>query len=108
MAEVEKHAGDNITRILVGNKCDLESKRAVSTEEGQELADHYNVRFLETSAKDSKNVDRAFVLMTREIKNRVAVSQPKKTTEGPQSSSDSRLKLGASNSVKNPMRAGCC
>ena len=44
---------------------------------------HYNVRFLETSAKDSKNVDRAFVLMTREIKNRVTVSQPKKTTEGP-------------------------
>ena len=82
MAEVEKHAGDNITRILVGNKCDLESKRAVSTEEGQELADHYNVRFLETSAKDSKNVDRAFVLMTREIKNRVAVSQTKKTAEG--------------------------
>lgn len=82
MAEVEKYAGDNITRILVGNKCDLESKRAVSTEEGQELADHYNVRFLETSAKDSKNVDRAFVLMTREIKNRVAVSQTKKTAEG--------------------------
>jgi Ras-related protein Rab-1A len=24
MAEVEKHASDNISRILVGNKCDLE------------------------------------------------------------------------------------
>jgi GTPase SAR1 family protein len=34
MAEVEKHASDNISRILVGNKCDLESKRAVSFEEG--------------------------------------------------------------------------
>ena len=73
MAEVEKHASDNISRILVGNKCDLEDKRAVSTEEGQELADHYCVRFLETSAKDSKNVEQAFTLMTREIKNRVAV-----------------------------------
>ena len=73
MAEVEKHASDNISRILVGNKCDLEEKRAVSTEEGQELADHYCVRFLETSAKDSKNVEQAFTLMTREIKNRVAV-----------------------------------
>ena len=57
MAEVEKHASDNISRRLVGNKCDLESKRAVSFEEGQELADHYCVRFLETSAKDSKNVE---------------------------------------------------
>jgi len=82
MAEVEKYAGDNITRILVGNKCDLESRRAVSTEEGQELADHYNVRFLETSAKDSINVDAAFMLMTREIKNRVVVSQTNMTTEG--------------------------
>jgi len=25
MSEVEKHASDNISRILVGNKCDLES-----------------------------------------------------------------------------------
>jgi len=25
MAEVEKHASDNISRILVGNKCDLVS-----------------------------------------------------------------------------------
>jgi GTPase SAR1 family protein len=34
MKEVEKNASDNISRILVGNKCDLESKRAVTTEEG--------------------------------------------------------------------------
>ena len=71
MAEVEKHASDNISRILVGNKCDLEPQRSVSTEEGGEAADHYCVRFLETSAKDSKNVEQAFNLMTREIKNRV-------------------------------------
>ena len=85
MAEVEKHASDNISRILVGNKCDLESQRAVSFEEGQELADHYNVRFLETSAKDSKNVEQAFTLMTREIKTRVSVTEPKRndTTPGP-------------------------
>ena len=80
MQEVEKHASDNISRILVGNKSDLHEKRQVTTEEGQELADHYCVRFLETSAKDSKNVEQAFTLMTREIKNRVAVSQPKRQT----------------------------
>ena len=34
MGEVEKHASDNISRILVGNKCDLEDQRAVSFEEG--------------------------------------------------------------------------
>jgi GTPase SAR1 family protein len=73
MSEIEKNASDNISRILVGNKCDLESQRMVSFEEGQELADHYCVRFLETSAKDSKNVDQSFTLMTREIKTRVTI-----------------------------------
>jgi len=46
----------------------------VSFDEGKELADHYNVRFLETSAKDCKNVEEAFTMMTREIKSRVAIT----------------------------------
>ena len=52
----------------------------MSTEEGQELADHYCIRFLETSAKDSKNVEQAFTLMTREIKNRVAITKDESKT----------------------------
>jgi GTPase SAR1 family protein len=82
MNEVEKHASDNISRILVGNKSDMADARQVSTDEGKELAEHYNVRFLETSAKDCKNVEEAFIMMTREIKSRVAISQPKKTSTG--------------------------
>lgn len=80
MSEVEKHAADNISRILIGNKCDLEDKRDVSKEQGEEMAEHYGVRFLETSAKVSNNVEQAFTLMTREIKNRV---QPPKPSGGP-------------------------
>ena len=34
MSEIEKYTQDNITRILVGNKTDLENRRAVSFEEG--------------------------------------------------------------------------
>jgi Ras-related protein Rab-1A len=104
MGEVEKHAQDNISRILVGNKCDLEDQRAVSVEEGQELAEHFNVRFLETSAKDSKNVEQAFTLMTREIKNRVAVSQPKKQTDNPQNGA---AKLSGAKTVPQKKK-GCC
>ena len=43
--------------ILVGNKCDLEDERRVSTEEGRVLADEFGVSFIETSAKDNKNVE---------------------------------------------------
>lgn len=79
MQEAEKYSpNDNITRILVGNKSDLENKRAVSADEGQEMANHYGVRFLETSAKECKNVDQAFQLMTREIKSNVAVAAPRR------------------------------
>ena len=78
MNEVEKHASDNISRILVGNKSDMENNRQVTTDEGRELAEHYNVKFLETSAKDCKNVDEAFTMMTKEIKSRVQITQPKR------------------------------
>ena len=39
LAEVEKHASENVIKLLVGNKCDLESARAVTFEEGKEFAD---------------------------------------------------------------------
>jgi Ras-related protein Rab-1A len=78
MNEVEKHASDNISRILVGNKSDMVDARQVTSDEGKEIAEHFNVRFLETSAKDSKNVEEAFIMMTREIKSRVAITQPKR------------------------------
>ena len=68
MSEIEKFTQDNITRILVGTKIDLESQRAVSFEEGQEMANHYGVRFFETSAKDCRNVGTTFTAMIREIK----------------------------------------
>ena len=42
--------------VIVGNKCDLESERQVSMEEGVNLAlDHSNVKFYETSAKNKIN-----------------------------------------------------
>ena len=73
MQQVEENC-QNVSCILVGNKSDLTSKRAVTFDEGQELADHFMIRYVETSAKESKNVDSAFTMMTREIKNRVAIA----------------------------------
>ena len=68
------------------------------------MADHYCVRFLETSAKDSKNVEQAFTLMTREIKNRVAVTQPKKNDNTP----SGNVKVGGGSAVPQQKKDGCC
>ena len=51
-------------------------------QEAKELADHFNVRFLETSAKESVNVEEAFTLMTREIKGKVNVNPTRQRVEG--------------------------
>jgi len=54
--------------IVVGNKCDLESEREVSTEEGKQLARGFGCKFIETSAKSRINVDNAFYDIVREIR----------------------------------------
>lgn len=53
--------------VLVGNKCDLESSRQVSTLEGKELAKFFNCPFFETSAKERTNVDECFLALVKEI-----------------------------------------
>ena len=50
-------------KILVANKIDLEQERQVSWKEGEVLAKKYNIPFIEVSAKDGRNVDRAFEMM---------------------------------------------
>ena len=49
---------DSVDKIvIVGNKCDLESKRAVSTSDAQKFADENNFEFQETSAVLNKGID---------------------------------------------------
>lgn len=50
--------GKNIDVILVGNKTDLE--REVSEEEAKAVAQEYDVKYFETSAKEDTNVATAF------------------------------------------------
>ncbi|KAF8021616.1 hypothetical protein BT93_G1919 [Corymbia citriodora subsp. variegata] len=47
-------------RILVGNKVDKESERAVTREEGRDLAQRHRCSFLECSAKTRENVNQCF------------------------------------------------
>lgn len=48
---------EGVSKLLVGNKSDLAAKKVVSYEEGKELADSCNIRFIETSAKSAQNVE---------------------------------------------------
>jgi len=57
LEDARQHANANTTIMLIGNKSDLEAKRAVSTEEGEAFAKANGLFFMETSAKTSANVE---------------------------------------------------
>ncbi|TVU38979.1 hypothetical protein EJB05_12377, partial [Eragrostis curvula] len=59
LKDAEQLAPANLTVMLVGNKCDLSDRRAVSYE-GERFAAEHGLIFLESSAKTAKNVDEAF------------------------------------------------
>ena len=70
-SNVEQHATEGVNKILIGNKCDWEEKRAVSTDQGQALADELGIPFLEVSAKSNINVEKAFFSLASDIKKRI-------------------------------------
>ncbi|KAI4878757.1 hypothetical protein NFI96_028757 [Prochilodus magdalenae] len=63
-SHVQPHS---IVFLLVGHKCDLETQRQVSQQEAEKLAAAYGMRYVETSARDAINVERAFTELTRDI-----------------------------------------
>ena len=52
-----QHASSDVERLLIGNKCDWEAKRAVESERGEQLARSQGIPFMETSAKTNHNID---------------------------------------------------
>jgi len=70
LKEVKDHAPPNSVLMVVGNKCDLDS-RAVSTKQGKEFAQSKEALFLETSAKEDTNVTKAFLSLAETIKSRI-------------------------------------
>ena len=53
--------------ILIGNKCDLTSKRKISYQEGKNKASFYNSNFFEVSAKTKYNIRNVFNALTTSI-----------------------------------------
>eukprot|EP01096_Ripella_sp_DP13-Kostka_P016652 TRINITY_DN817_c0_g1_i1.p1 TRINITY_DN817_c0_g1~~TRINITY_DN817_c0_g1_i1.p1 ORF type:complete len:198 (+),score=79.14 TRINITY_DN817_c0_g1_i1:104-697(+) len=67
LEDCRRYSNHNIVIMLIGNKCDLESERAVSKEEGAAFAAKNGLTFLETSAKTSDNVEEAFTQSSQKI-----------------------------------------
>jgi len=83
-SNVEQHATEGVNKILIGNKCDWDDKRAVSTQQGQALADELGIPFMEVSAKTNHNINEAFFSLAGDIKKRIIDTQ---RNDAPQQSS---------------------
>ena len=60
ISELKNNGDSDISMILVGNKTDLESNRVVSLEEGKNKAKFNKMAFIETSALNGNNIEKAF------------------------------------------------
>jgi len=60
--------------------------QVISTERGEELAEKFNVRFLETSAKNNINISKAFSMLAKEAKRHTDPAPSSSPGEQPHSS----------------------
>ncbi|OAA46300.1 Small GTPase superfamily, Rab type [Metarhizium rileyi] len=58
--DVRAERGNDVIIVLVGNKTDLNEKREVTTQQGEDEAKRDNLMFMETSAKLGHNVKNLF------------------------------------------------
>lgn len=111
LEELRGHADKNIVIMLIGNKCDLGSLRAVPTEDAEEFAQRENLFFMETSALESTNVETCFLTILTEI---YRINAKKTLTVGDDPDGGSGLLKGSRIIVPNQemdgggKKGGCC
>lgn len=104
LIEIEKNATKNVFKVLIGNKCDLEEKRQVSTKEGEEFALSNGMKFLETSAKTDSKVKDAFELLAKEI---IKLNDNKQSFEKKNQKSSITIGPNSGLDIKQK-KNGCC
>ena len=68
ISQIKEEASPNVIIYLVGNKIDVpDEQRLIKAEDGQKIADEFNLPFKEASAKDGTNVNEIFQELLEEI-----------------------------------------
>jgi len=74
--ELQRQGSADIVIGLAGNKCDLTSKRAVSTDEARGYAQDNACLFFETSAKTGEHINDIFTSIAKKLPKNVQVQNP--------------------------------
>lgn len=67
LEEIASYTTKKIPIILIGNKSDIETHRTVSYEEAKDFADSKGMMYIETSAKNGKNIEKTFFELTEQM-----------------------------------------
>ena len=89
--EIKEEISEKVTIVLIGNKIDNEKERKISKEQGEQLAQEYNVAFFETSAKSGVGINESVFYLVKKI----VEADPE------------ALKKGKKLKIKNPKKK-CC
>lgn len=108
LEELRGHADKNISIMLIGNKSDLGTLRAVPMEDAEEFAQRENLFFMETSALEATNVESAFFTVLTNIYRIISKKSLTATDEG--TGGNSALLTGTRILVpsQEPKKSGCC
>lgn len=87
--------------VLVGNKCDLSTKRAVTYDEGLMFANENGLIFMEASAKENINVESLFSVAAADVYAKIVDGSIDITGE------DSGVRLGTTEELGRE-KSGCC
>lgn len=106
--DARQHSNSNMVIMLIGNKCDLEHRRAVQYEEGQQFAQENGLIFMETSAKTAQNVDEAFISTAQNIYGKIQEGVLDVSNEGKYGIRLGGGDQGAGGNKAAQEKSGCC
>ncbi|RMD43124.1 hypothetical protein DV735_g2051, partial [Chaetothyriales sp. CBS 134920] len=91
--KILNHLGaESVPMMIIGNKSDVGPKRKVTAEEGQKLGQDLHCGWIETSARENKNVAKAFEMMIAEIEK---AAEPDKPAGGGNKEKDEQAKTNS-------------
>ncbi|KAK7067922.1 Ras-related protein Rab-10 [Halocaridina rubra] len=81
LRNIDEHANEDVEKMILGNKCDMEDKRVIPKAKGEAIAIEHNIRFLETSAKANINIEQAFLELAEAILNKTPGRDPQENPD---------------------------